>query len=385
MNLSERYQTFVGEGLKSVSEAALHRLGQMGIMGEKIIELHAFDTKTRLIDPALETDVAGITFESPVLFGAGWDKKGLAVRGLYHLGFAGGEVGTVLPMPQLGNPRPRLWTIDKAHSVGINRMGFNSQGKDVVGENLDSIAPLPCPIGINVGRNKTTENDQAVWAHEQVIRGLQRHARYIALGISSPNSPGLRKLQDPTFFRDVVQGAQEAMDYVGYRVPLFAKIDGQRSHGELDGMIEIMLEEGGAGIVTANTYSGVGLKGQYNKPGRDTGKYGRNWEEEAGGLSGADPYFRKLATESVRYIYEQAGDELTVMGVGGVDSAETALEKIQAGASAIQIVTAIRPSKGRVAARTVVGLSEYLEREGIASIKDLIGANTQRGVKAAAA
>lgn len=361
-----------GEVLKTAAEVTLHHLGRSAV-GEKIIETYAFGLKGRIEDERLHTDVAGVEFESPVLFGAGWDKKGRAVRGLYELGFAGGDVGTVLPFSQYGNEKPRLWTIDPAHSVGLNRLGFNSPGMEPVGRNLDAASPLPCPIGVNVGRNKVMPNEMAAWAHAQIIRHIGKHASYIVLGISSPNTEGLRGLQDKGPFRELLQTAQEAMDENGRRVPLLVKIDAERTDAELDDMIEIMLEEGGAGFVATNTYMGADLKA----------KYGLRWASEAGGLSGADPEYRRLARRTVRYIYEEAGNKLAIIGAGGVSDAETALDMMGDGASAVQIVTAIRASKGKVAARTLKGMQERLDRERISSVKEFVGANTQRGVRAA--
>lgn len=369
MNLQSHIEIIKGEGIKTAAEVTLHTLGDSRL-GAKVIEAYAFEAKGRIDDERLHTTVAGIEFENPVQFGAGWDKKGRAVRGLYHLGFSGGDVGTVLPFRQYGNDQPRLWTINDNHSVGLNRLGFNSLGMDSVGEYLEAAQPLPCPVGINVGRNKIMPNEMACWAHAQVIKRLGKYASYIVLGISSPNTKDLRGLQSREPFRELIQTALAAMDETGRRVPLWAKIDAERSPAELDDMIEVMIEEGGAGFIAANTYMGSDLKA----------KYGSRWAQEAGGLSGADPEYRRLATKTVKYIYEQAGDRLGIIGAGGVDTASAALDKIKAGASAVQIVTAIRPSRGRVAARINRGLLEVINKENIGSIGELIGTETKRGV-----
>jgi dihydroorotate dehydrogenase len=372
VRLPEAIETIESEGLKTVAEQVLHQLGR-SVVGEKLIESYAFGLGGRIEDERLHTDVAGIEFENPVHFGAGWDKKGRAVRGLYQLGFGGGDVGTVLPFSQYGSQKPRLWTIDSDHSVGLNRLGFNSPGDEVVDSYLEAASPLPCPIGINVGRNKRMPNEMAAWAHAEVIKRLGKYAAYVVLGISSPNTQDLRGLQDKGPFRELIQTAQYAMDENGKRVPLFAKIDSERSQGELDDMIEIMLEEGGAGFVATNSYMGSDLKA----------KYGARWGQEAGGLSGADPDYRELATRTVRYLYEQAGDRLTIIGAGGVNSGVAALDKIMNGASAVQVVTAIRPSRGKVAAQINRELCQAMDRSGVRCIKDLVGASTDRGAKAA--
>jgi dihydroorotate dehydrogenase len=367
MTVREHYETFAGEGMKSAAEATLHYLGSSAV-GRAAIHGYAFGGDGRVRDDRLATDIAGIPFENPVLVGAGWDKKGRAIRGLYELGFGGVEVGTVLPLPQAGNPKPRLWTIDRHHSIGLNRLGFNSPGEDVVDENLDAASPLPCPIGLNVGRNKIMPNELASWAHNEVIRKLGKYASYIVLGISSPNTPGLRGLQDKEPLRELIVSAREAMPG---EQPLFIKIDSERTQHELHDMIEVGLESGLSGFVATNTYMGEDLKA----------KYGTRWAKEAGGLSGADAAYRQRATETVRFIYEEAGDKLAIIGVGGVSDAGTALEKIEAGASAIQVVTAIRPSWGKVAAATNSGLLSRMAQDGAKNIREYRGAATKRGVR----
>lgn len=367
-SVHRRIEIIEGEGLKTAAEVALSGLSRTAF-GEKLIELYAFGFGGRIADPSLHTTVAGIDFENPVLFGAGWDKKGRAVRGLHALGFAGGEVGTVLPYPQYGNEKPRLWTINEAHSVGLNRLGFNSLGMEAVAGYLEGLGELDFPIGINVGKNKIAPNEHAPWSSATVIKRLYPFASYFSLGVSSPNTPGLRSLQGKEPLRENIQASMEAMEESGGRKPLLIKIDGERSDGELHDLMEVSLEEGAAGIIAINTYSGSDLKA----------KYGERWAHEAGGLSGADPDYRKLANQVVKRLYEEAGADLAIVGVGGVSDTDTALDMIQNGASAVQVVTAIRPSWGRVAARISRGLVESLDKQGIKNIKELIGTNTHRG------
>ncbi len=338
-SIKARYETLIGEDLKCAAERALEIAGS-NFFGRKALELYASNGMGRIHDPALYSEVCGIGFENPVIVGAGWDKKGRAIHGLYALGFGGVEVGTVTPVEQYGNEKPRLWTIDKKHRVGLNRLGFNSPGDAVVGDYLLAAQPLPCPIGLNVGRNKTTSNEMAAQAHARVISGLSKYASYIVLGISSPNTPDLRGLQDKGPLRELIQSAQEAMTVPK---PLFVKIDSERSPQELSDMIEVGLEEG---------------------------------------LSGADPNYRALSTATVRHIYQEAGDKLVIMGVGGVDSPAAALDKMRAGASLLQVVTAMRASRGKVASKINKGLLRQMERDGVTSITDYIGEDTRRGTKA---
>lgn len=359
------YETFKGEGLKNMAEAALEHMGGNPI-GQRILVAYSTHFEDRIEDPALATTVAGINFENPVLVGAGWDKKGRAVHGLHALGFGGVEIGTVLPYEQPGNPQPRLWTIDKKHNVGLNRLGFNSLGMDAVEEYLQAAGPLPCPIGLNVGRNKDTPNEKAAEAHAQVIERLAGYASYVVLGISSPNTPNLRGLQDKEPLRELILAAKEATPKC---LPLFIKIDSERSRHELQDMIEVGVETGLNGFVATNTYMGSNLKA----------KYGKRWANEAGGLSGSDPEYRARTTRVVKTIYEEAGDELDIIGVGGVDSAKAAIEKLEAGASAVQVVTAIRASKGRVAAQINRDLLRQMQEDGVSNVKEYIGRKTDRG------
>ena len=365
----QRYiETLKGEQLKTLAENSLHAMGESRA-GQKILKAYAFDSEGRIEDSRLATSFAGVEVENPIMVGAGWDKKGRAIHGLYCLGFSSVEVGTVTPEGQPGNPKPRLWMVDSEHRIGLNHMGFNSPGMDAVAGHLELAQPLPFPMGVSAGRNKITSNEAAAEDHQKIIKRLGSYASYIALAISTPGSPGVRDLQNKEFFREQIQAAKAVLPPT---VPLFVKIDGERSADELDDMIDIGLEEGLDGFVATNTYMSKDLKA----------KYGTRWADQPGGLSGADPEFRALSTEVIRFIYEAAGNQLAIIGVGAVDSTEAALEKMGAGASAVQVVTAMRPSLGKVAARINRGLLERIERDGVSGIRNYIGIDTKRGVKA---
>ena len=180
-------ETLRGEVLKNAMEIALHGLSRFRL-GERVIETYAFGRSGRIEDPALHTAVGGIDFENPIMVGAGWDKKGRAIRGLYNLGFSGVEVGTVPLNGQPGNKKPRMWTMGKHHGVGLNRLGFNSLGSEKVDTNLEDQVPFPCPIGVNIGKNKDTSDEESAEAHAEVVRRLYRHADYLVFNPSSPNT-----------------------------------------------------------------------------------------------------------------------------------------------------------------------------------------------------
>lgn len=204
MTIRGHIETLKGERLKTLAENGLHVMGESRL-GQKALEAYAFDLEGRIEDSRLATSFAGVEVENPVMVGAGWDKKGRAIHGLYRLGFAGVEVGTVTPEAQPGNPRPRLWMIDPEHRVGLNHMGFNSPGMEAIAGHLELAKPLPLPVGISIGRNKTTPNEAAAEAHQKVIKRLGAHASYIVLAISTPGSPGVRELQNKELFREQLQ------------------------------------------------------------------------------------------------------------------------------------------------------------------------------------
>jgi dihydroorotate dehydrogenase len=247
-------------------------------------------------------------------------------------------------------------------------MGFNSPGKEVVQENLEQTWPVEFHVGVNVGRNKDADNAQAAEAHAEVIAALGKYASYITLGISSPNTPGLRELQSPQYLEHLLVSAREAMRFP---VPLFAKIDGDRPDKEIVAGAALLAELGYDGVVAINTSTNENWKG----------KYGAQWAKEPGGLSGADLDYRDRATEVIRMIYRETGEHLAIMGVGGISTAEHALDKLCAGASALQIVTAIRSSWGKVAGQINRELDQRLEAAGIANIQQIIGSRAVSGMR----
>ena len=370
--LAATYEILKDEQLKTAAEITLNRLGATAI-GRKALEYYAFGNDGRLVDDRLRIEISGIEFENPIFVGAGWDEKGKAVVGLHALGFGGAEVGTVPLFGQYGNDKPRLWTINKDHSVGMNRPGFNSDGCERVARNLGQHEMLPFPLGINIGLNKLMPSEKAPWAHAAVIEHIYPFAAYIALGISSPNTKQVRGLQRRQPLTEITQAMYSGMQPHGGNLPLFYKIDGDQDEKQIYEIVETALENNVTGIIAINSTNSESIKS----------KYGTRWAREAGGLSGDDQEFRDRATEVDRFIYEEAGDKLIVIGVGGIKDTKTALEKIKNGASAVQVVTAIRSSLGRVAAQINYGLVEQMERDGIRNIREYVGTNTKRGSKAA--
>lgn len=326
----------------------------------KLVELFA-DRHQRFADERLHICLEGIEFENPVIVGAGWDKAGRAVKALYALGFAGVEVGTVVAYPQPGNPKPRQFML--APGVTLNRLGFNSPGMQIVARNLDRYRGSGIPIGISLGKNKAVEAKDAPLAHAIVAENLYPQATYFAINVSSPNTPGLRTLQEKQPLTDIVQAVNETMERMGGRKPLLIKIAPELSVEAVDDVIDVVLANGLTGIIATNTTINPDIKASY----------GDQWRNEAGGISGDDPQYRKMATEKIAHIYREAGGKVAIMGVGGVKDAVSALEKIKAGAQIIQVVTAIRGEGTALSGRINREIVKYMEKSGVKHIRDLVG------------
>jgi dihydroorotate dehydrogenase len=326
----------------------------------KLLEQSTYQRK-RLYDERLRVVVEGVTFDNPVVVGAGWDKAGRAIQALYTLGFAGVEVGSVLARPQNGNPKPRQFMLSPG--VALNRLGFNSPGMHVVATNLERYVKSGIPVGISLGKNKEVQAKDAPEAHAVVARQLYAHAAYFAINVSSPNTPGLRALQEKGPLTDIVQAVNNVMESMGGRKPLFVKIAPELSLEAVDDVIEVVLAHGLTGIIATNTTTSPEIKATY----------GERWRNEDGGISGDDQAFRALATAKVAHIYRATRGAITIIGVGGVKDAATALEKIQAGASIVQVVTGIRGEGTTVAGRINRGLVAYMEKAGVHTICELVG------------
>ncbi|MCY3972914.1 MAG: quinone-dependent dihydroorotate dehydrogenase [Candidatus Dadabacteria bacterium] len=310
---------------------------------------------TRFKDARLEVGFDGIHLDSPLMVAAGWDKAGRAVEGMRAMGFSCAEVGTVTLRPQVGNPRPRLFSL--ASGVFLNSLGFNSPGADGVAGNLEKSFPFPMPVGISIGLNK--DGDPA--EHAETAKKLLRFASYFAVNVSSPNTPGLRDFQAREYLSEILK----AVVSVAGEIPVYVKVSPELSFAETDGVIDAVLSAGARGVIATNTTNSPQIKA----------KYGERWAERSGGVSGDDEDYRKLSTERVRYIRSQTKGKITVIGSGAVKDAETALEKIKAGASAVQIFTAIRGEGAGVAGNINRGLVRFMEKEGIKSVSEIVGAD----------
>lgn len=270
--------------------------------------------------------VAGLNFRHAIGLAAGFDKDGRWLYALKALGFAYVEVGTVTPRPQPGNPTPRLFRV-KADRALINRMGFNNGGLDALVERL-KVRPAGLIVGGNIGRNKSTPNERATEDYLACLHALHAHVDYFVVNVSSPNTPGLRELQERAPLTALLQSVADANALLnaesGTVRPIFLKIAPDLTDGQLDDIVAIVANTGIAGVVATNTtISRAGLA----TPDSAIDAIG------AGGLSGAP--VRARSTEVVRYLRARA--DFPIIGVGGVEDGPSALEKRSAGAQLVQV------------------------------------------------
>lgn len=351
------------EGMHSLTRRAL-RNAEKSAFGLRLLDKLNFQGE-RFYNDKLITYIDDIVFDNPVIVGAGWDKNADCVRALHHLGFGGVEIGSVLESYQYGNPKPRQWMVGSG--VALNRLGFPSLGLESVDKNLKRYRSELIPIGVNIGLNKGVEPDAAPDHYASVANILLPHASWMTINVSSPNTPGLRQLQDRDKLTNILDAVISEMNKCGGQIPLFVKVAPDLTLEALDDVIALAIEKGLTGLAIANTTIRPDIKA----------RYGAEWEHELGGLSGNDSIYRQLTTDLISHTYQLAGDKLKIMGLGGVNSWQTALEKIMAGATVIQCVTALREVGPSLAGRINRGLVDYMTNEGIQNISELVGINAR--------
>lgn len=277
----------------------------------------------------LPVHVMGLQFPHPVGLAAGLDKNGEHLDALAKLGFAFIELGTITPRPQLGNPKPRLFRIPEAAAI-INRMGFNNQGVDALVANVKK-ANYRGILGINIGKNKDTALEFAVDDYLCCLRKVYSYASYITINISSPNTPDLRLLQQEQFFsgliNQLVEEQKRLSDCYQRYVPLVIKLSPDESDETLKQMAETIVAKGVAGIIATNTT--CAREGVTNYP------HG----QEQGGLSGQP--LANRSTECLALLKRVVGNDVTLIGVGGINNAQIAQQKLQAGASLLQLYSGL--------------------------------------------
>lgn len=302
----------------------------------------------------LRTRVAGLDLANPVGLAAGFDKNAEALAPLARAGFGFVEVGAATPRPQPGNPQPRLFRLIEDRAA-INRFGFNNEGMEAIGTRL-SHRPKDMVLGLNLGANKDS-TDRA----DDFVRVLSHCGDWLdfaTVNVSSPNTEKLRDLQGAAALSALLSGVMEARSNLSRQIPIFLKIAPDLTDAELAEIAEVASNSGVDAVITTNTtLSRDGLQSRHR--------------DQAGGLSGA-PLFDK-STRVLARLSDLTGGKLPLIGVGGISSAEDAYQKIRAGASAVQLYTALVYHGLSLAASIARGLDDLLERDGFATVADAVG------------
>lgn len=312
-------------------------------------------------DPrSLRTTVLGLQLKSPIGMAAGFDKQGEAVEGLHKIGFSFVEIGSVTPKPQSGNPRPRVFRLPEDKAV-VNRYGFNSDGHDVVWQRLKGLKESKSfdgILGVNLGKNKETED-----ATRDYVDGIKRFvdvADYFVINISSPNTPGLRSLQNKRNLEELLTAVNAARESAGGKQPLFLKLAPDLSDSERQDVADVVLSEKSRvdGLVLCNT--------TITRPNLTNSN-----RQESGGLSGAP--LADISTAMISDMYRRTRGSIPIIGVGGVFSGHDAYVKIRAGASLVQLYTSYVYHGPPVVAKIKRELCEILEANGFSSVTDALG------------
>ena len=302
---------------------------------------------------SLRSIVAGLEFPTPVGLAAGFDKDAEIAEQMLSYGFGFVEVGTVTPRAQQGNPKPRLFRLAGDRAV-INRMGFNNQGQPSAYGRLIECRHMHGVIGVNIGANKDSADRIADYAAG--VRAMSPVARYLTINVSSPNTPGLRQLQDEGALSALLSAVNEARSAKG--PPIFLKVAPDLDEGEPDQIVRVAIQHCVDAIIVANTtVSRPPLRSRH--------------ADEQGGLSG-EP-LKSLALKALREFRAASGGEIPLIGVGGISNADDAWERIRAGASLVQLYTAMVYEGPGIARRIAHGLAARLAREGFANIAEAVG------------
>jgi dihydroorotate dehydrogenase len=301
---------------------------------------------------SLQQELFGRTFLNPVGLGAGFDKNATMIRGMQALGFGFTEIGTVTPQPQAGNPKPRMFRHIQEESVQ-NAMGFNNDGMYKAERRLQERFPFSTPIGVNIGKNKTTEDKDAINDYTTLIKNFKDLCDYLVINISSPNTPGLRDLQNETFIKELFAEAKKLTDK-----PILLKIAPDMSPEQAVELSTMAVNAGAAGIIATNTTIDYSLVAN---------------PEAIGGISGA--VLKEKSFEIFEAVAKALYGKAVLISVGGIDSAEEAYRRIKSGASLVQIYSAL-VFHGPTLIRDInIGLIELLQADGFSNITEAIGAD----------
>ncbi|CAN7645467.1 quinone-dependent dihydroorotate dehydrogenase [Paenibacillus sp. LjRoot153] len=315
--------------------------------------------------PQLTQELWGLHFGNPVGLAAGLDKNAKAVKGFSQMGFGFMEVGTITPKPQPGNELPRLFRLPEDKAL-INRMGFNNVGTAEMAHNLEKTGKHVIPVAVNIGKNKLTPNEQAEEDYRACIGALYTYGDFFVVNISSPNTPDLRNLQHGDELKRLLSTVRDEMQvqhkkHGGAAKPVLVKIAPDLTDDELVLTVQIIKESGVSGIIATNTtLSREGLR-HANR-------------EQAGGLSGLP--LTKRSTDVIRRVYQLTDGKLPIIGAGGIFTAQDAYDKIRAGASLVEVYTALIYEGPGLLGRINKGLQELLKKDGFTHISQAIGVDS---------
>ncbi len=347
--------------LERAGLAVLHRCDPERAHGLSLLALRTglAPLSGPVTSPRLATTLDGLPLLNPVGLAAGYDKNAQAIAPLSRAGFGFVEVGAATPLPQPGNPKPRLFRLTEDRAA-INRFGFNNDGAEVIGRRLAARTRTRVPVGLNLGANKTSDNRAADFARVLALCGP--HVDFATVNVSSPNTERLRDLQGPAALAALLAGVMEARANLPNPIPVFLKIAPDLTPEDLAHIAEIAVASGLSGIIATNTtLSREGLI----SASRD----------QQGGLSGA-PMFEK-STRVLAQLSQLTGGNLPLIGVGGISTPEQAYAKIRAGASAVQLYTAMVYEGISLVPRIAKGLDALLAKDGFSNVTQAIG--TARG------
>lgn len=301
-------------------------------------------------NPALEREVFGLKFKNPVGLAAGFDKDAKLIDEMAMLGFGFIEIGTLTPKPQEGNPQPRLFRLPEDEAL-INRMGFNNGGVNEAVQRLKN-RQTNIIIGGNIGKNKVTANEDAVEDYLNCLEALHPYVDYFVVNVSSPNTPNLRDLQEKEPLKKLLTEVKKANDLKRKPRPILLKIAPDLTVGQLDDIVEIVLETKIDGVIATNTTID---RAELTTSQEKVAAIG------AGGVSGK--VLSKRSTEVIRYLAKRSNNAFPIIGVGGIFTAQDAIDKLEAGASLVQVYTGMIYEGPSMVKKIKKGLAEYLSRQ----------------------
>jgi len=303
-------------------------------------------------DPSIKQTLFGREFKNPVGLAAGFDKNGEYITAMPTLGFGYTEIGTITPLPQIGNPRPRLFRLKEDRSIQ-NAMGFNNYGSEYMVKRLNKLYFFDYPIGINIGKNKLTPEDKALDDYEKLLHTFKGYGDYIIINISSPNTPGLRDLQNEKFITDLFTMAKEITNQ-----PIFLKIAPDMTPEDAIVLCNSAVNAGASGIIATNTTIDYSVT-----------KHAKDF----GGISGA--LVREKSYELFKAIGKELYGKTMLISVGGIETAEDAYRRIKAGATLIQVYSMLIYNGPKMIKEINEGLIELLKEDGYNHISEAIGAD----------